>query len=218
MQSRFIKFPDQPFRSSGMKNSYLVIEGNIGSGKTSLAKIIAAKYNRKLVLEEFADNTFLPQFYKNPERFAFPLELSFLAERYGQLRNLLNEATKSGQPIVSDYLFEKSLIFAGINLDKDEWELYQKFYHIIRETLPKPDLVIYLHKSIPHLKKNISMRGRVYENEISDDYLARLEEGYHKFFREITQPEIKIIDTDEIDFINHPGHLEKLLAQIFKGA
>jgi deoxyguanosine kinase len=218
MQSLFIKFPDQPLRSSGMKNSYLVIEGNIGSGKTSLAKIIAAKYNRKLVLEEFADNTFLPQFYKNPERFAFPLELSFLAERYGQLRNLLNEATKSGQPIVSDYLFEKSLIFAGINLDKDEWELYQKFYHIIRETLPKPDLVIYLHKSIPHLKKNISMRGRVYENEISDDYLARLEEGYHKFFREITQPEIKIIDTDEIDFINHPGHLEKLLAQIFKGA
>jgi len=198
-----------------MSAGYLVIEGNIGSGKTSLARIISEKYNRKLVLEEFAENTFLPQFYKNPERYAFPLELSFLAERYGQLKNLFDESVASGQPVVSDYLFEKSLIFAEINLNKDEMVLYKRFYDIIHASLPSPDLIIYLHKSVPNLKKNIRNRGRHYESEIPDEYLLKLENGYRIFFTTKDKPEIRIIDTDNIDFIHHPGHLEQLLAQIF---
>jgi len=199
-----------------MNNSYLVIEGNIGSGKTSLARIISEKYNRKLILEEFADNTFLPQFYQDPERYAFPLELSFLAERYGQLKKLFDEHLNTGQPVVSDYLFEKSFIFAGITLKKEEMDLYNRFYEIIRASLPRPGLVVYLHKSVPNLQKNIRLRGRPYEKEIPDDYLARLESGYMKYFEGKNQPEVRIINTDEVDFVHHPAHLEELLAQIFK--
>lgn len=198
-----------------MKNKFLVIEGNIGSGKTSLAKIIASKYNRKLVLEEFADNTFLPQFYQNPDRFAFPLELSFLAERYGQLKNLLGDSNTVGQAIVSDYLFDKSMLFAEINLNKDELELYTRFYEIVLPFLPQPDLVIYLHKSIPLLQRNISKRGRKYEGDIPDAYLLKLQEAYLRFFKDRKQPVIKIIDTDELDFIHNAAHLEKLLFEIF---
>lgn len=201
-----------------MKSHYLVIEGNIGSGKTSLAKIIAAKYNRRLVLEEFADNTFLPQFYKNPERFAFPLELSFLAERYGQLKKLLTEAGQAGQPIVSDYLFDKSLVFASVNLQKVELELYRRFYDIIHSFLPKPDRVVYLHKSIPHLQKNIKKRGRTYEGEISDQYLLQLQEGYQRFFAGKGEQEVLVIDTDDLDFIRQPAHLSKLLTKIFNNS
>ncbi len=201
-----------------MKSHYLVIEGNIGSGKTSLAKIIASKYNRIPVLEEFADNTFLPQFYKDPDRFAFPLELSFLAERYRQLKKLLSEAGQSGQAIVSDYLFDKSLVFASVNLREEELELYRRFYDIIHSFLPRPDLVVYLHKSIPHLQHNIKKRGRSYEGEISDQYLRQLQDGYHRFFAAGVAPEIMMIDTDDLDFIGQPAHLSKLLTKIFNNS
>jgi deoxyguanosine kinase len=197
------------------KNKFLVIEGNIGSGKTSLARIIANKYNRQLLLEEFADNTFLPQFYQNPERFAFPLELSFLAERYGQLKSLLSDPTFKEQQIVSDYLFDKSLIFASITLTKHELDLYKRFFEIILPALPKPDLVIYLDKSIPNLQQNIKKRGRNYETEIPDEYLSKLHTSYQLFFQSTKTPEIRIIDTNNIDFIHNPAHLENLLTKIF---
>lgn len=199
-----------------LNNHYLVIEGNIGSGKTSLAKIISAKFNRRLLLEEFADNTFLPQFYKNPERFAFPLELSFLAERYGQLKNMVTHPAFQNQPIVSDYFFEKSLIFASTTLNKHELDLYKRFFDIIQPSLPKPDLVIFLSKSINRLQENIKKRGRSYENEITDEYLFKLQENYTYFFGKSGMPDLKIIDTNEIDFIENPAHLENLLAKIFE--
>lgn len=198
-----------------MKTHFLAIEGNIGSGKTSLARIISAKYNRRLLLEEFAENTFLPQFYRNPDQFAFPLELSFLAGRYNQIKNIADVLKSSGQPIVSDYLFNKSLVFANITLNDHELELYKRFYDIILPLLPKPDLVVYLKKSVPQLQQNIRKRGRNYENEIRDEYLLKIENSYKQFFDDLKEPSVMVVDTDQVDFINNPAHLENLLGRIF---
>src|SRR6185436_15448389 len=149
-----------------LKYDYLVIEGNIGTGKTSLASRIARDYNTRLILERFADNPFLPKFYENQSRYAFPLELSFLADRYKQLKNDLSNPELFQQQTVSDYILNKSLIFAGITLKDDEYDLYQRLFDIINPNLPKPDLLVYLHKDINTLQRNIRSRGRDYERNI----------------------------------------------------
>ena len=143
-----------------MRFNYIVVEGNIGSGKTTLAHLLAKRYQCDIILEEFADNTFLPQFYKEPKRFAFPLELSFLAERYQQLEKCFGNRTGHLYGVVSDYLFDKSRLFAKINLPQKEYSLYRKFFNIMEIDIPKPELVIYLKRSIEDLKSNISKRGR----------------------------------------------------------
>jgi deoxyguanosine kinase len=195
---------------------YIVIEGNIGTGKTSLATRLASDFNTRLILERFADNPFLPKFYAEQERYAFPLELSFLADRYKQLKNDLANLELFQQQTVSDYILSKSLIFAGITLKDDEYDLYQRLFDIINPNLPKPDLLIYLHKNVSQLKSNIQARGRDYEQNIKDEYLQKLEEGYWNFFKQQLQLRIVVIDTNEIDFMKNGKHYDQILEVINK--
>ena len=194
-----------------LKYDYIVVEGNIGTGKTSLASRIARDYNTRLILERFADNPFLPKFYENQSRYAFPLELSFLADRYSQLKNDLTNMELFHQQTVSDYLLNKSLIFASITLTDHELDLYQKLFNIINPNLPKPDLLVYLHKDVQQLKNNIRKRGREYEANIKDDYLEKLERGYWEFFR--SQPALKIvvIDSNHLDFVSDEKHYARII-------
>lgn len=194
---------------------YLVIEGNIGVGKTSLSKLIAERKKGRLFLEQYAENPFLPKFYENPERYSFPLELSFLADRYNQLKNNLSSFDLFNELIVSDYFFMKSLIFSAHTLQEDEYRLYRQLFDIIYSTLPKPDLYIYLHKNIDLLLKNISKRGREYEKNISAEYLKGIETGYFNFFKQQNQMRIVVIDTNNIDFVNNEEDLKKIENSIF---
>ncbi len=194
---------------------YLVIEGNIGAGKTSLSKLIAERKKGRLFLEQYAENPFLPKFYENPERYSFPLELSFLADRYNQLKNNLSSFDLFNELIVSDYFFMKSLIFSAHTLQEDEYRLYRQLFDIIYSTLPKPDLYIYLHKNIDLLLKNISKRGREYEKKISAEYLKGIETGYFNFFKQQNQMRIVVIDTNNIDFVNNEEDLKKIENSIF---
>ena len=194
-----------------LKYDYIVIEGNIGTGKTSLASRIARDYDTRLILERFADNPFLPKFYENQSRYAFPLELSFLADRYSQLKNDLANPELFHQQTVSDYLLSKSLIFASITLTEHELELYQKLFGIINPNLPKPELLVYLHKDVQRLKQNIRKRGREYEANIKDDYLEKLERGYWDFFKTQKNLRIVIVDSNELDFVSNENDYRKIL-------
>ena len=182
---------------------YIAIEGNIGAGKTSLAKKIAIDFNSTLILERFADNPFLPKFYKDPERYAFTLEMSFLSERYQQISEDLSQLNMFNELIVSDYDIHKSLIFSKVNLNEDEFSLYRKlFYDMYKQTL-KPDLFIFLNQEIPRLQKNINRRGRDYENEITDEYLLKINSGYFEFFKSRPDINFKIIDISDLDFVEN---------------
>jgi deoxyadenosine/deoxycytidine kinase len=197
--------------SKRLAYDYLVIEGNIGTGKTSLSQRISEEFDTRLVLERFADNPFLPKFYENQSRYAFPLELSFLADRFQQLNDELKPRELFRQQTVADYILSKSLIFAGVTLKEDEYQLYQRLFHIIHSQLPKPDLLVYLHKDVQKLQDNIRKRGRDYEQNISDEYLLRLEKGYWDFFRLLNQQRILVIDTNELDFVNNRSDYERIL-------
>ena len=194
---------------------YLVIEGNIGTGKTSLCHLIAQKRKAKLFLEQYAENPFLPKFYENPERYSFPLELSFLADRYNQLKSSISSFDLFNELIVSDYFFMKSLIFSAHTLQEDEYKLYRQIFDIIYSTLPKPDLYIYLHKNTDLLLKNIAKRGLEYEKNITAEYLKGIETGYFNFFKQQNQIKIVIIDTNNIDFVNNSKDFEKIEKTIF---
>jgi len=193
-----------------LKYDYLVIEGNIGSGKTSLASRIARDHSTRLILERFADNPFLPKFYENQPRYAFPLELSFLADRYSQLKNDLANRELFHQQTVSDYLLSKSLIFASITLSDHELDLYQKLFNIINPNLPKPDLLLYLHKDVSNLKQNIRKRGREYEANIKDEYLEKIERGYWDFFKKQPQLKIVVVDSNKLDFVSDEKDYDKI--------
>ena len=193
---------------------YIIVEGNIGSGKTSLATMLAQRYESELVLEEFAENSFLPKFYENPERWAFPLELSFLADRYRQLKLVFENARTHNKLIISDYIFDKSQIFASKNLALHEQELYSQFFNIVRENLPQPDLIIYLNTNIDRLLKNISLRGRDYEKKISHEYLQKIASGYRQFLKNNQGLNILEIDNSLLDFINNTHHFEELIQSI----
>lgn len=191
--------------------SYIAIEGNIGAGKTSLAKIVSNKFNADLVMEEFADNTFLPQFYENPDRFAFPLEMSFLAERYQQLKLQQEKSLESNKLLVTDYIFEKSLLFAQVNLKGHELELFKKFFSLINSSLRKPDLILYLNKTTPNLLDNISKRGRIYEKSIPASYLDNITEQYLLHLDKIKNERILILDSNNIDFVGDSNQLRYIL-------
>ena len=197
-----------------LKYDYIVVEGNIGSGKTSLATKLSEDFNTRLVLERFAENPFLPLFYDQPIRYAFPLELSFLADRYQQLNDELSLPDLFKQQTVSDYILSKSLIFANITLKDDENKLYQRLFQIINPHLPKPDLLIFLHKDVEQLKKNIKQRGRTYEQNIEEDYLQKLEAGYWEYLKQLKDARILVIDTNQIDFVNKADDYDKLLTLI----
>jgi deoxyguanosine kinase len=195
---------------------YIAVEGNIGAGKTSLAKILSAKFHSLLILEEFAENTFLPQFYEHPDRFAFPLEMSFLAERYQQLLQAQQEAVAHNRLLISDYIFEKSMLFASVNLKGNELDLFRKFYEMINATLQKPDLILYLKKSTAVLQKNINHRGRSYEQQIPDEYLEGITGQYELHLRERKDTRIISIHSDQLDFVNNSFHLQQMLKQVIK--
>jgi deoxyguanosine kinase len=185
-----------------MKYNYIAIEGNIGAGKTSLATKISEEYNAKIILEQFADNPFLPKFYENPKQYAFPLELSFLASRYHQLKDELSRQDLFKSFTISDYFINKTVIFAQKTLQEDEFALFTKLFYIINTTLPKPDLLVYLYLNIDNLKRNITKRGRSYELNIEKDYLAKIQTGYLNFIKSQQNMRILIIDTNNIDFVN----------------
>jgi deoxyguanosine kinase len=199
-----------------MSINYLVIEGNIGAGKTTLAQMISKKYQAKLVLEQFADNPFLPKFYENQEHYSFPLEMAFLAERYNQLNRELSHFDLFSNFTISDYYFMKSLIFAQNTLQPDEYNLYRQFFTIIYDKMPKPDLYVYLHKDTDLLLKNIALRGRSYEANISKEYLEKIAQGYFSYFRQQNDIPFLIIDTNGIDFVNLPEDFKKIDIAIFK--
>ncbi len=199
-----------------MDLNYIVIEGNIGAGKTTLSKMIAKEFNAKLILEQFADNPFLPKFYKEPDKYSFQLELSFLAERYQQLNKELTSRDLFRPFTVADYYFMKSLIFARATLKEDEYNLYRQIFNIIYKTIPKPDLYVYLHIDVKNLAKNIAKRGRDYEKGISEDYLAKLQEGYFDFFKQQNDISYLIIDSNNMDFVENQEDYTKVKELIFK--
>ncbi|OFX21234.1 MAG: hypothetical protein A2041_06855 [Bacteroidetes bacterium GWA2_31_9b] len=198
-----------------MDLSYLVIEGNIGAGKTTFAKRIAEEYNAKLILEQFADNPFLPKFYSEPEKFSFQLELSFLAERYHQLNSELTSRDLFKSFTIADYYFMKSLIFARATLKEDEYNLYRQIFDIIYKSIPKPDLYVYLHQDVINLKKNICKRGRDYEQGISNEYLTKLQDGYFDFFKQQNDIPFLIININNLDFVENQADYEKIKTVIF---
>ncbi|HBX52260.1 MAG: hypothetical protein A2275_15440 [Bacteroidetes bacterium RIFOXYA12_FULL_35_11] len=198
------------------KIKFLVIEGNIGAGKTSLVTRIADLYNAKRIYERFADNPFLPKFYENPERYSFSLELSFLAERYHQLKKELENLDLFSSFTIADYYFMKSLIFSRSTLQDDEYSLYRQLFNIIYGTLPRPDLYVYLHVSVENLMKNIKIRGRSYEQNIQAEYLFSIQEGYLNFFKQQSDLAILVIDTNNLDFVNNPDHFNNIMKTIFE--
>lgn len=200
-----------------MKYKYLVIEGNIGAGKTSLASLLAEESGSRLVLEAFSDNPFLAKFYENPDRYAFQLELSFLSERYHQIKTELGHPDLFGQAVISDYFLAKSFIFSKYNLKDDEMKLFEKLFSIINLQAPKPDLYVYLHLPVEKLLENIKRRGRSYEKHISYEYLKEVQEGYFGFFKSQQEMKILVIDTSQIDFVNRESDLQGLKKVIFEG-
>jgi deoxyadenosine/deoxycytidine kinase len=198
-----------------MKYNFITIEGNIGAGKTTLAHLLSKHYNARLILEEFAENPFLPKFYENRQQYAFPLELFFMAERYKQLKELLQTKDMFQHLTISDYLFTKCLLFAKVNLPEQEYLLYQKLFDIINPQLIQPDLLIFLHAPVNKLKENIKKRNRSYEQSIDPDYLFSLQEIYAQYIR---QHNIKtlFVDVSNADFIGNEKHLEVVLEALDK--
>lgn len=194
-----------------MKYNYIAIEGTIGAGKTSLATRISEQYNARLILEQFEDNSFLPKFYNDPDKYAFPLEMSFLASRFQQLKDQLSSPDLFKSFTISDYFINKSLIFAGKTLQQDELALYSRFFNIINASLPKPDLLVYLYLKVENLKRNIVKRGRSYEQEIENKYLEKIQSGYFEYIRQQQDMRILIIDTNHIDFVESEEDYHKIL-------
>ncbi|MCF6169892.1 MAG: deoxynucleoside kinase [Bacteroidales bacterium] len=199
-----------------MKYNFIAIEGNIGAGKTSLSTRIAQDYNAKLILEQFEDNSFLPKFYKEPEKYAFPLEMSFLASRFQQLKDQLGPRDLFKTFTISDYYIIKSLIFAKKTLAGDEFSLYTRFFNIIHQQLPKPDLFVYLYADTQNLQRNIRDRGRPYEQDIQDEYLEKIQQGYFEFIRQQADLRILVIDTNEMDFVKKEADYQKIVDVIRK--
>ena len=193
-----------------MNYHFIAIEGNIGAGKTTLAHLLAKRFNARLVLEQFADNPFLPQFYENPDQYAFPLELFFMAERYKQLKELIHTKDLFHNVTVSDYLYIKCLLFAKVNLGEQEFRLYQKLFEIINQQLVQPDILIYLHVPVSRLQNNIRKRNRPYEQSIPDEYLFNIQETYTHYIR---QHNIKTIfvDAANADFLGNEKHLQVIV-------
>lgn len=194
-----------------MRYNYIAIEGNIGAGKTTLATKIAEMYNGKLILERFEDNPFLAKFYENQEKYAFPLELSFLAERYQQLKRELANQELFTNFTISDYFLNKSLIFARKTLNDDEYQLFITLFNIMNASLPRPDLLVHLFVSTYRLQTNIKMRGREYEQRIPDEYLEKIQESYLDYLKQQPHLRILLLDVNALDFVALPADFEKIV-------
>ncbi len=198
------------------KSTFLVIEGNIGAGKTSLTKLLANKLNARTILERFKDNPFLPKFYQDPERYAFQVETSFLIDRYWQLKDEIFDARELfTNMIIADYYFPKSIIFAKKTLKDDEFRLFRNIFDIIYKNIPKPDLYVYLHLKPENLLENIRKRGREYERNITAEYLKKIEKSYFEFFKEEKNIPFLIIDTNNLDFVHNKKDFDTIYQIIF---
>ncbi len=211
-QNIWLKNPNRKHDFSNC--NYMAIEGNIGAGKTSLASMISKDFNAKLILERYADNAFLPKFYEEPERYAFTLEMSFLADRYQQISDDLSQFYLFKEFIVSDYDVFKSLIFSKITLPDDEFRLYRKLFYQVYKDIAKPDLYIYLYQNTERLQENIKNRGRDYEQSIENEYLEKINAGYLEFLKEQTELNVKIIDISTRDFVKSREDYLWLLGEI----
>ncbi|RXG25854.1 2-amino-4-hydroxy-6-hydroxymethyldihydropteridine diphosphokinase [Leeuwenhoekiella polynyae] len=209
---RWLKNPQQELNLSSY--NYIAIEGNIGAGKTTLATMISEDFNAKLILERFKDNPFLPKFYEDQSRYAFPLEMSFLADRYQQLLDDIGQYDLFKDFMIADYDSQKSLIFAKVTLSEDEYSLYKKLHSIMYREIAKPDLYIYLYQNTERLLENIKKRGRAYEKDISENYLVDINQGYLNMIKNRRQEHIKILDISEMDFVDNRVDYLNLLKQI----
>ncbi len=199
-----------------MNYNYIVIEGCIGAGKTTLAEKFSKDLNAELILERFADNSFLPKFYKDPLHYAFPLEMAFLTERYQQLKTLLSKRDIFTDLVIADYFIDKCIIFSKHNLQSDEYNLYTKVYDIISTYLPKPDLIIYLYNNESKLLQNIAKRGREYEKDIAPDYLRNIQEGYMNYFKHYEKVPIVIVEAHNLDFVKNIEDYEQLKKLLYQ--
>lgn len=191
--------------------NFITIEGCIGAGKTTLCKMLSAHFECPSVFENFEDNPYLENFYRNPEKHAFSLELYFMAERYQQQKKLLEQMNLFGQKVVSDYAFFKSLVFANITLKDDELQLYKMLFHIMYPNIKSPEIILYLHKPVDLLLENIKKRGRDYEKEINGDYLEKLNNTYLDFFKQQEKSKVIILDASQIDFVEKGADFELIL-------
>ena len=198
-----------------MNYQFITIEGNIGAGKTTLAHLLSKHFNARLILEEFADNPFLPKFYENPGQFAFPLELFFMAERYKQLKELLQQKDMFQTITISDYLFTKCLLFAKVNLPDDEFRLYQRLFEIIHQQLVQPDILIYLHAPVNKLQENIRKRNRVYEQKIPNEYLFNIQEKYTHYIKE-HRIKTLFVDASNANFLDNEKQVQVIINALDK--
>lgn len=196
------------------KFNFIAVEGNIGSGKTSLVHKIASDFNAKCILERFADNAFLPKFYEDQARFAFPLEMSFLADRYKQLSDDIAQYDLFKEFVVADYHISKSLTFAKVTLPEDEFVLYRKFFNVIYKEMQQPDVYVYLYQNTERLLQNIEKRGRDYEQDIQPEYLENINRGYVEFIKSQPHLNVKIIDVSELDFVKNRKDYLSIIQQI----
>jgi deoxyadenosine/deoxycytidine kinase len=193
---------------------FIVIEGNIGAGKTSLSHLLSKDLQGRLILERYAENPFLPKFYKDQQRWAFPLELSFLADRYKQLKEELFQPSLFDKFIIADYYFMKSLIFSKETLAEDEFNLYKQLFEIIYHSIPKPNLFVYLNAPIKKLINQIKWRGRSYEQEISEDYLTHIHQNYLEFIETQKNIPVLVINTENFDFVNNFKDYKQIKTEI----
>ncbi len=198
-----------------MNYHFITIEGNIGAGKTTLAHMLSKHYKARLILEEFADNPFLSKFYENPQQFAFPVELFFMAERYKQLKDLIQQRDMFHDLTISDYLFTKCLLFAKVNLPQDEFRLYQRLFDIIHQQLIKPDIIIYLHTPVKKLQENIRKRNRSYEQNITDEYLFNIQETYTNYIKQHNLKTL-FVDAGNADFLGNEKHIQVIVDALDK--
>ncbi|PWK20956.1 2-amino-4-hydroxy-6-hydroxymethyldihydropteridine diphosphokinase [Xanthomarina spongicola] len=208
----WLKNPSKQFQFTSY--NYIAIEGNIGAGKTSLATMISKDFNAKLILERFAENPFLPKFYEDAKRYAFTLEMSFLADRYQQISDDLSQLDLFKDFIISDYDIYKSLIFSKITLPEDEFKLYRKLFYLMYKDIAKPELYVYLYQNTERLQENIKKRGRDYEQNIENEYLDKINTGYLEFLKNQTELNVKIIDISDRDFVDNREDYLWILSEI----
>ena len=206
-------------KSESLAYPYIVIEGNIGVGKTTFCRKLQEKYDARLILEQFSENPFLPFFYENPERHAFSVELFFMTERHRQLQEELIQGDLFNQQIISDYIFIKTLLFAKNNLNEEEYRLFNRLFHVLNAHFKKPDLVVYLHRPVQNLLHQIKKRGRSFEMEMNATYLENIQKAYFDFFKMDPEYPILVVGIDDLDFEkdNHAFELlNKLLLQNYE--
>lgn len=195
-----------------MKYPFIAIEGNIGAGKTTLCHLLAERFGCALVLEQFTDNPFLPFFYENPERYAFPVELFFMTERHKQLLEHFAQPDLFRSFTVADYFFVKTLLFAKNNLSEEEFRLFNRLFLVLNSTFPKPDLLLYLHRPVDVLLRQIQRRGRDMERLITGEYLEELQNAYLEYFKREMGTPVVVLELDDADFLRDGAVFEAITA------